>query len=104
MNKNLRKAILKSIEHWHQNLDMLILNNLSNHYLIDDISILGEDCALCIYLHSLCCDCPLYDNYKWNCCKEYQSVINWYYGNHRTYTIGYKVISVMLEKLYSLLD
>jgi hypothetical protein len=62
MTKKAHKALLKSIEHWHENLDMLILNYLSgNKDLIEDVSSSGRDCALCVQFSPTCHNCPIRD-------------------------------------------
>jgi hypothetical protein len=51
MDKKTKKALLDSIEHWHQNLDMLILNHLSDYPLAYDLEIYNNTCPLCKYFY-----------------------------------------------------
>jgi hypothetical protein len=107
-----RKALLKSIEHWHCNLDMLILNYLSGSYsLEDDIRISGDDCALC-HLYRDCKSCPISEDQGRHCRgTPYYSVQDWMLEprmactgcTREDYREGYRVISAMLEYLYSVL-
>jgi hypothetical protein len=105
MNKRTKKALLDSIEHWHQNLDMLILNDLSNHAdLWEDIQFDGAHCPLCQLLQDMFCDnCPIHlagapgcVNTPWSAVRSFQRV--------QDFPKVYKVISDELEYLYSLLD
>jgi len=60
VTKKAHKALLKSIQHWHENLDMLILNYLSgNEDLIEDVVCSGDDCALCTAFAPSCYKCPI---------------------------------------------
>ena len=66
MNKKTLIALNKSIDHWFENLQILILNYLSNFDLNLDIDISAESCPLCKlfnndYNHS-CEKCPISNN------------------------------------------
>jgi len=57
MTKKALKAFLTSIEHWHQILDLAILNYLSGSDLTEDIYIGSGSCPLCMSF--FCHDCPI---------------------------------------------
>jgi len=108
MTNKTRKALLKSIEHWRQNLDMLILNHLSGSNLCDDIVIDRRGCALCFeFWTSDCKGCPIEDYFGSHQCDNdvYYEVDAWYNGfsGHTGFESGYEAISGQLELLYHLL-
>lgn len=120
---NNHQALLDSIEHWWQNLDMLILNYLSGGELDADIRIYSRDCALCglyIEVQGCCEGCPVrLDTGLGGCCgTPWKDVEHWYRckkdvegrvmsrgskvesGSRRSdYCRGYKVVSAELEYL-----
>ena len=116
MNTKTRKALLESIEHWHQNLDMLILNYLSGaRDLTEDIGIYGPSCPLCEFLDCLdCLKCPVRIKTGLTGCNgtPWRDVHDWYNkkGQHwssdreTNFKLGYEIIGDELEFLYSLLE
>lgn len=111
-----KEAFVKCIEHWHQNLDLLILNELSffdstdeermslkSDYLWDDINIYGTDCALCWEYAKTgkCLACPLKE-LGTLCCKEWERVAN--EEGTSDYAQAYAVITAMLNRLYKELE
>lgn len=112
MTKRARQALLKSIEHWHQNLDILIMNYLSKQQLTTDISTSGLDCALCAE-YSSCFGCPVCLKTNATQCigTPYKTVSDWIFYNvpflqnyNTYYKQGYEAISDELEFLYRLLE
>jgi len=114
MTKRVKKALLKSIEHWHENLDMLILNHLSGEPLSREVYTTADNCALCAIFNTcnLCEGCPVYNFSGWSLCEgtPYEDVVKWicwlmFYPRSVSgaYKRGYEVISKELEFLYSLL-
>jgi hypothetical protein len=117
INKKTKEAILESIEHWHQNLNMLLLNHLSGEVLIKDISIHSDDCALCQMFKGEDCinKCPIslkfedleenqyYEKTYTEGCyySPWHDVVKWF--RRPKFEEGFKVISEELEFLYSLL-
>lgn len=109
MNSKTQKALLNSIEHWHQNLNILILNHLSNSPLTTNINMTASTCPLCsLFFDSNCKNCPITINNPSHCActnTPYIDAANWFYNgltNH-DYSLGYEVISNELEFLISLL-
>jgi hypothetical protein len=118
INKKTKEAILESIEHWHQNLNMLLLNHLSGEVLIKDIKIYSQDCPLCQMFKGEDCynKCPISLKFKdlkefdyhtegcyyspWNDIVGFISMLGYKEINFEE---GFKVISEELEFLYSLL-
>lgn len=89
-----------SIQHWHENLDMLILNKLSRHKnLIDNIYIGSSHCPLC-NTHFLCRDCVIGDMYISCSNTPWVEINRVFYCND--YDILYDKISAELEFLYTL--
>jgi hypothetical protein len=106
-----RKALMESIEHWHQNLDMLILNHLSkNNDLNEDIRIGCDFCSLCKEYHTDygCGACPIksFTGLSWCSNTKYKLICDWYnnINLYDSYNCGFKAISDELELLYSILD
>ena len=101
---------MESITHWHENLEMLMWNKMNNDSLYEDLSILPEDCALCILcydkakINSECSRCPIYKKTNLvECCgSPWSSVNNLMYFNN--YPKLYKAIVDELNFLYSLLE
>jgi hypothetical protein len=105
MKKNI-KLLNESIEHWYQNLDMLILNNLSDDYLYKDININSCDCPLC---QNYYCDmCPIGIDTANGCGStpwiRVSYWISYWISEDGGYTEGYKVISEEIEYLINLRD
>jgi hypothetical protein len=95
-----RQAILASIEHWEQNLDMLILNHLSNDYLYEDVHIFSLHCPLC-QKYNDCENCPIGNGCIYT---PWIKVRNDYFNNYDNYPSSYKVIKKEIKFLYSLLN
>jgi hypothetical protein len=116
MNCKTRKALIASIEHWRQNLDMLILNYLSGDSdLTEDIHIRSSSCPLCVLFIKKwsipCRGCPVYKNtgYRDCLCSTWGRVFRWFnsrpvVGKKKDYQRGYRVISAEIKYLVSLLD
>ncbi len=105
-SQSIKKALLESIEHWHQNLDMLILNHLSDSLLTYDIHIGPTSCALCILFNRDCDDCPInIANRNTGCSTGTYPIVSKMILNddEKSYNKLYKAISNELEFLYSLL-
>lgn len=113
MKKSTRKALKASIEHWEQNLDMLILNHLSKEEdLTKDIYLFIDSCPLCkifygsdsFYSNKYCTGCPVFiatgstgcDNSPWN------KIYSWHGNKERTYAQGYKIFRAEILFLKSL--
>jgi hypothetical protein len=116
MTLTTKKALLKSIEHWHQNLNMLILNYLAGQNLRKDIHMTQEFCALCKLFNigsPYCIGCPVNENDQHTWCEgtPYDAASDWlekWYdeddSNRETdFKEGFRLISKELEFLYSLL-
>jgi hypothetical protein len=120
MAKKARAALLASIEHWHQNLDMLILNYLSGQPLSLDISTDASNCPLCACYNKaslddeFCVACPIcqHTEGRWCAGSPYAPANYWLQQAYQNvssrsvikdYEIGYERISAELEFLYSLL-
>ena len=119
-NKQIEIAIWKSIAHWHENLDMLMLNYWNKEPLYLDIFIDTNHCPLCslfytekYYICPRCNQCPL-DKNKNNCTKHdstYAAVAQWKLKSYMTtpdlyshyYKLGYITISNMINALYKIL-
>jgi len=108
ISKKELKALDKSIEHWWQNLEMLILNYLSDECLINDIFISEGYCSLCSYILKMsqgwiddCEDCIIVKTGHKECggggCWDY--VHTWYCSCEPNYKTGYNTISEMLNLL-----
>lgn len=99
--KDINKAGLwVSIQHWHENLDILILNKLSKHkILIDNIYIGSSHCPLC-NTHFLCRNCVIGDMYTSCSNTPWVEINRVFYCND--YDILYDKISAELEFLYTL--
>jgi hypothetical protein len=105
-----RQAILASIEHWEQNLDMLILNNLAGEELTDDINTGSDYCSLCKKYKNNCVPCPIgkikiNDISYYGCSNTpYEKVSEWHGYYEYDYNKGYRAIKAEIKFLYSLLD
>jgi hypothetical protein len=112
MNKRTKKLLLDAIQHWHENLDMLILNHLSGEKdLSTDIYMNSEACPLCVeYLRgtkeTFCALCPIFAKTECLYCEDtpFDGAGVWMDETPSDYEVGYKVISAELEFLYSLLS
>jgi hypothetical protein len=111
MNKKTENALLKSIEHWHQNLNMLLVNHLSGEEnLTKDIEIYSDHCALCKMFGRdwLTCndDCPIVIKTGQDNCLDspHENVEDWFIDGLNNFEKGYDAISKELEFLYSLLE
>jgi len=82
MTKRARRALEASIEHWVDQLCMLILDYLSGESLWEEIEIQGIDCPLCgLYQtgRTSCWRCPVYARTGLELCKgtPYGAVHRW---------------------------
>ena len=117
----------ESVEHWRQNLDMLILNYLSGihvkkkkdqYLLYTDIGLNAKDCPFCTGLFKWaesrgCGACPIYKKTKKGGCEKtpFNDVFLWTkrvktgrMSRRDLYKLGFKVISAELNFLLSLKD
>jgi hypothetical protein len=113
MTKKASKALKESIEHWHQILDMLILNYLSDSYLDTDIFMDGHYCPLCVLYSDggMCWDrCPVYKFTSEDQCVDtpYYEAREWLrcakHIDEDIYAEGYKLIATELAFLYKVLN
>jgi hypothetical protein len=113
MNKKAAKALEKSIEHWEENLDMLILNYLSDDHLAKDIDISSDCCPLCqLFINKyLCRGCPIFEFTGIALCGKtsWKNVNAWlsnsyysHYDKKGVYEQGVEVITKQIEFLKSL--
>ena len=112
-SKNQLKALNASIEHWRQNLDLLVLNKLTKLCLTDDIEINYESCPLCqINESSNCYDCLLFvvngeacTNSVWGNVNDWMHYVlldtlwTGQYTDPKSYNMGFSVISAMINYL-----
>lgn len=112
MTKKAHKALLESIEHWHENLDMLILNHLSNSMLFEDIRMDRYVCSLCcVFFENACVRCPVYKHTGLPSCRgtpyrkadEILDCDSTYRSYDGLYKSMYKAISEEIDFLHSLL-
>ena len=107
----IEEALLLCIEHWEENLDMLILNELSGSDLMEDVSTSSLDCALCtlFWWACRCKGCPISEETGQRSCggTPFQDVIAWvkrYEADSTSYEEGYEVFNAEIKFLYSLLE
>lgn len=112
--KKQRNALTKAIEHWHENLDMLLLNNLSKaEDLREDIYIGPKYCPLC-RINRSCKNCLIGIETQREDCEgsPFFDVYYWYYRTTRIpnytraddFNRGWESITGQLEYLYMLKD
>ena len=123
-NKKQINALKGSIEHWEQNVNMLLLNYFSynkkdddslKNWITDNISFGYEECKCCEYYYKIdCARCPISIVSNIDCCYNtpYKSFtrIFWNYiddvipTNKNSFNKLYKAACDELEFLYSVLS
>lgn len=111
LNSKQLNALKKSIQHWEENLNILLLNYLSHQPLAIDVSIGGSHCECCIkFVDEYCHLCPIFLTTKAVWCENtpYRKVVELIklerYFNNNTFQTLYKAISDELEFLYTILN